>query len=642
MEVKMFRTTFFVSITLLISLILPPISFGMSGMHHGDSTKAPAEVKVEFYAEPNEGNAIRAGENFRVGFHITDGETGEAVSNIRPGAWMKLRRAGKGMPDQKSCEQMIRTYKRTGILTVPADVDLSGFSIVTVNDDNSVGIYNPKVNLKTSNLQALIPFKGQPGQWSLDQERGMVYVTLPKEGKVAVIDIRLHKVKQYIEVGELPRQVLFRRDSPYLWVGNDGSGTVSVIERESLTVVHTIAVGSGPVELVLGSDNRFAFAGSDGDGRVAVIDIPTMQEVGRVTLGPGKLSLAYSSQRMALFVAHENLGELTVVDPLGKNATGVVLEPGIHSLTETPDGRFLLALIPERRQVAVIDAATSSVLGHLPTEADPDHIVFSPDYVYVRNLGSPNITVIELSGLESPGTVPVAHIPIGVIPPGAAKGLAGVDTMAAMHHGGHALIVNPADNRVYLYMEGMMAPMNSFKTYTSRPLGILLYDRTLMEGESPGNYETYSSLEKPGIYDVPFFLGSPQKAECFELVVAPNPALEQGASIEPVVSWLFSNQIFPAGEKARLRFKIHDAEKNVALSDIRDIEVMSALKGAHWQHRASARALGDGLYEAEFSFPKEGSYYILVEARSLGIAFGDLRHELAQVTNERKISDKNT
>jgi DNA-binding beta-propeller fold protein YncE len=607
-------------------------SHGMSsGSHFG--ADAPVSVKVDFSADPVEGESIQAGKNFRVNFKVTDSQSGKGVSQIVPAAWMKLRREHGNAPDQESCENMIKTFQRTGILTVPADVELNGFSILTVNADNSIGILNPKVNLKTSNLQALIPFEGQPAQWALDRDNELIFLTLPQENKVVVIDLRLQKIKGYIEVGEHPRRLLFNGNSPYLWVGNDGSGTISVIERTKLKVIHTLAVGPGSVEIALAADGRFVFGGTSEEGRVSIFDTEQMKEMGRVTLGSGNLSMAYSSQRKALFVGHSKSGELTMIDPLEKSATGIDFEQGIHSLTATPDGRYILALIPDKRKVNVIDVATSRVIGELPTEENPDHIEFSPDYVYIRNLASPNVTVVELSGLDNPATVPVAHVPIGTTAPGKAKSLPGVSTMAPMHHGGHALIVNPADSRVYMYMEGMMAPMDSFKTYTSKPLGILLYDHALKEGMMVGGYESVNVLEEPGVYDVPFYLAAPQTVECFELVVQPDPAREQKKSFKPALNDLFSGHIFQPAEKAFLRFELYDAEEGSKLADINDIVVMSALQGAHWQHRTMASHLGDGLYEAEFHFPKSGKYYVLIEARSLGLTLGELRPSLVEVGN---------
>ncbi len=609
-------------------------------MSHGDhsgpdaSDPQPVSVSVDFSARATEDNGvsnIQAGANFRVQFTISDPQTGKGVSYLTPAAWMKLRKQEGYTPDQETCESMIKTFQRTGILTVPADVDLSGFSILTVNDDNSVGIYNPNVNLKTSNLQALIPFEGEPGQWSLDQDNGQLFVSLPGENKLAVANIRLLNLQGYVGVGKQPRQLLMHANSPYLWVGNDGSGTVSVVDRASLTVVHTLEVGQGSVELALAEDGRFLFAGTSAEGRVSIIDIAKMKEVGRVTLGAGKLSLAYSSQRKTLFVGHEKLGELTMIDPMGKSATGMEIERGISSLTISPDGRFILALIPEKQKLTVIEVETNRVIGDLPTEEDPDLVDFSPDYVYVRNFRSPNVTVIELAGLDNPATAPVAHVPIGVVAPASTESLPGVSTMAPMHHGGHALIVNPADNRIYMYMEGMMAPMNSFKVYTRRPLGIMLYDRTLKEGAIAGRYESVNVVEAPGVYDVPFYLAEPQTAKCFELVIAADPTREKKKEFTPVFTEMFSDHIFLSGEKSRLRFKFHDAVQDQMLADIKGIVVMAVLQGSHYQHRVMASHLQDGEYEAAFKFPKAGKYHILIEAPSLGISFGDIRPTQARV-----------
>ncbi len=601
-----------------------------------DKEKAPpTKVSVNFFAEPEKDSVIKAGGNIKLGFRITDSQSGQEVSGLRPVAWAQRRRTQELAPDQKACEQLIRTFQRTGILTVPADVDLNGFSILTVNDDNSVGIYNPKVNLKTANLHAIIHFNGRPAQWTLDHNHGLVYITLPQENKVAVIDVIRRALLDYIDVGKKPRQILTRHAGRYLWVGNDKDGTVSVIDRSTRKVVNTLTVGEGPIEIELDPSGHYAFVGTAGEGRVSVIDIQQMKEVGRVALGTGQLSLSYSLHRNALFVAHENRGQIALIDPGGKQAIGLNLEPGIQSITSTPDGRFVLALIPEKRKVMIIDTAGNRVIGELPTETDPDHIVFSPDYAYIRNRSTPNVTVIELSKLDNPSEVPVVSVPIGTVPPASVKGLPGVATMAAMHHGGHALILNPADLRVYMYMEGMMAPMDSFKTYTSRPLGIMLHHRSLEERESAGTYQAIVKIEKPGIYDIPFYLSDPIQATCFELVVNAGAEGEKSEQVNPVFSSLFTGTRFRPKEPSRLRFKLLDDSSDNPIPELNDVLVMAFLKGTHWQHRTPAHHIGGGIYETEFTFPRTGQYYVLVDVQSLGISFGHIRHAVANVVAEK-------
>ena len=42
-------------------------------------------------------------------------------------------------------------------------------------------------------------------------------------------------------------------------------------------------------------------------------------------------------------------------------------------------------------------------------------------------------------------------------------------------------MANPADQAIYYYMEGMLAPMGSFNNYRREPKAVLIVDRSLRE-----------------------------------------------------------------------------------------------------------------------------------------------------------------
>lgn len=202
-----------------------------------------------------------------------------------------------------------------------------------------------------------------------------------------------------------------------------------------------------------------------------------------------------------------------------------------------------------------------------------------------------------------------------------------------MPDGSGVLIANHTEKMIYFYMEGMNAPMNSFKAHTSPPLGLLVYDRSLKEGPVAGRYESLIRLEEGGVYDVSFFLPDPQIATCFELTVGADPARPKRKS-PPLFDGRFHDLLFRPGEPSKLQFELHDAETGRTISNVKDVQVMSFLQNGGWQARAAARSLGRGIYEAEMIFPRGGKYHVLVEAPSLGIRFGDVRHVFATVSEE--------
>lgn len=632
-----FRTVLTYSM-LAVMLLLGPTALALdqsedTGSFHSINTD---DLKIEFYVQPAKGPQIRARENLKVGFRLSDRQSGEAASHLHPAAWMTLRRQAGDKPDKETCEGKIAALLRKGIIQAKADADLNSFFILTLNADSSIGIIDPTVNLNTANLLSLIRFKGEAAEWVLDEERGRIFITLPDEGDVAVIDIEQRTLHSYLQVGSGPRRILLPPEGRYVWVGSDSAGTVTAIDRESLSIVHTFQAGAGPFDIVVDDKNRFAFIGSGREGMVSIVDMRQMEPVGRLELGAGDLTLAWSPLSAMLYAANAKNGTLDVIDPAsGKSVNRIDLGTGVTALRSTPDGRFLLALSPARRKIQVIDTAYNRMVGALNTETDPDHILFTADFAYIRNRGTANISVIPLKGLEDPSRAAVLSVPFGAVPPGEVKSPSGINTMELYPHGGHILAVNPADRIVYLYMEGMMVPMSSFKTYTDRPLGLTVYQRGLRERKTEGEYSTTVRLEEPGTYDVPFFLDSPRVAACFEVAVQANPEAEKNRPPKPAFSSQFNEIRFRKGEVAKLRFRLHDERSGAPMPDVKDIEVMSLLKDSHWQHRAAAIPIGEGVYEVEFTYPREGKYIVLIEARSIGVSYGDLRNGVAEVVGAK-------
>lgn len=619
-------------LTLLRLFFLTSLLTGGIGL--AGASAAASDLSVDFFAKPyaagkNEAR-LQAGTDLKAGFSITD-RSGRGVSHLHPMGWITLREAGKEKPDQNRCEEKVKGLLRGGV--TQADADLNGFYLLTLNADNSVSIINPLVNLGATNILAVLLLKEKAAGWEMDDRSGVAYVTLPNEGKVAMVDIHARAVKGYLKVGEGPERIRRQPDGRYLWVAHQGSGALSVIDPAGRSVIKTLPVGKGPFDFSFDSRSRFVFVGG-ADGRVSTIQTDTFQKEARIKAGKGPLSLAYSPSAETLYAADRSSGAVLAISPeSGKVLNKIMLAPGIQSLHSTPDGRFILALNPVKKTVTLIDTTRKIFLRALPTEADPDQIFFSADYAYIHHNGSPNVGLLALSSLSEERPLALISVPVGVRPSEEASDLSALSPMAMMPDGSGVLIANRAEKTIYFYMEGMNAPMNSFKAHTSPPMGLLVYDRSLKEGPVAGRYESLIRLEEGGGYDVSFFLPDPQTAACFELTVAADPTRPKKKS-PPLFDSRFDDLRFRPGKPSKLQFELSDAETGRTLSGVKDAQILAFLQNGGWQARAAARSIGRGIYEAELIFPREGKYHVLVEAPSLGIRFGDVRHVFATVSEE--------
>jgi hypothetical protein len=185
------------------------------------------------------------------------------------------------------------------------------------------------------------------------------------------------------------------------------------------------------------------------------------------------------------------------------------------------------------------------------------------------------------------------------------------------------LVANPADKTIYYYKEGMAAPMGSFQNYGRLPRAVLVVDRSLRES-SPGVYSTVAKLTQRGSYDVPFLLDSPRIVHCFEVAVKPNPAVSLKKTVPTLkVEAMTGDQIIPAGEAVRFKFKMIDATSQEPRAGLSDVRLLTVLPGT-WQHRVWAEATSEGAYEATLTLPRPGTYYLFFEVPSLRVRLNQI------------------
>ncbi|MFQ5672511.1 MAG: hypothetical protein ACE5G9_05400 [Nitrospinales bacterium] len=566
---------------------------------------------------------------------MTDSQSGRGISNLRPAGWIYPRARGKGRPDQETCEHDIKKFARGGV-SVQAEGNLNNYYILTLNQDNSVAVLNPSVKLATSNLLALIPLGGNAKQWLFDEQR--VYVTMPDDNRVAVVDIFSHTLEGYIKVGRGPAAIHLVPDSDYILVGNDGSGTVSAIDRSKRQMVKNIRVGSGPLAFAFDPARRLIFVVASGEGRITVIDAPGLQKIRTFSIAPGDIRFAYSPLNRALYVAYRVTGELIVLfHEDGREMKTLRLSPGIQQLKVTPDGRFLFVVSETEDSLEIIDTAVNQPVHRFKTWGRPYHVEFSRTFAYLRYKDSPNVGLIQLSALAGRKAPPFADIPMGLRGPGELADRTGASPIAILPQGGKALVVDPSDKVIYFYMEsGMLAPSNSFKSYTAPPLGLLVYDHRLNESATAGHYHTTTRFAEGGMYDVYFLMASPRVATCFELKVEGAPGEKKETNPQRVFLSLLKDGVFCAGDISRVQFKLLSAKTREPATNVRNVRVLSFLQNGTWQARRWAKPIGQGLFMVEFVFPRAGKYHILVESPELGIRFDDAGYAFANVQHSRR------
>lgn len=577
-----------------------------------------------------------AGANAIATFRLTDARTGQALTGLHPAAWISVRKS-EAAPNEAACKDKIRLFTG-GLMSVRADIDLNAYLLLTLNHDNSITFINPQVSFSVTKLESIVALPGPGADWALSQNKEFLYVTLPEQGAVAIVNTVTRKLIATLPVGEksAPRRVALQPDGRFVWVGLDGAGAVAVIDTSNNRLAATVKAGAGLHHIAFTADSRLAYITNSAADTVSVIDTRTLAHMTDIKVGRTPVPVAYSAASKQIYVATLNGATIEVIDPAKQRVVKTIqARRGNVALRFEPGGRFGFAVNQVESKVFILDSATDELTGAAEVVKEPDQVVFTPRYAYVRGTQSEKISLIELGQLGS-GKISAVDVTAGRQSPSSAPQEIGISDMIAPTPEGNAVMVaNSPDQMLYYYVEGMMAPMGSFTNYKRRPRALLVLNRSLTELE-PGVYSTPIKLTGAGRYDVPMLVDQPRLVNCFQLEVAPSPEGEDArAGRSLAVEHLFREKRFKPQEASPLRFKITDPATRQPIVGLTDVQVLVFEPPGIWQQRQWAREVEKGIYEVVQTFPRAGLYNVMVRVSSRGTTFADLPYATLAVTGDK-------
>jgi len=609
---------------------------GPTDSSRASRTHTQEGISVEFNLEPvalesGKPAEVQAGTDARVQFTIADAAGGKALSNLRPAVWIDRRDAG--VTDARACREKIQSFLQPGFNRRPT-VNLNAYFILALNHEPNISVIDPLSGFGGSKLYTLVALPGSGADWVMSGDRKRLYVSMPVAGQVAVIDTTTWKAIDRIDAGMAPTRLALQRDGRYLWIGNDGTeeagSGITVFDTVTLTIAARLKTGTGHHEIAFTDDDSLAFVTNKQAGTLAVIDIRTLARVGDIEVGALPVAVAFSPLSKAVYVANEGDGTIVAVDGRRREIVSrIKVQPGLGALRIPDDGRFGFVVNRSAGAVYIFDVSTNRLLHEVPVGPAPDHIAFTKQFAYVRSAGNEFVTMIKLADVGREAAV--SRVPAGQKAPRESPGHSFADAIVPAPEEGAVLIANPADKMIYLYAEGMAAPMGGFQNYRRDPKALLVLDNGLRESR-PGVYTTSVRLADPGRYDVAFLLDSPRLVNCFDMTIAENPDLPKPSGPAIKIEPLFDSANARVGEDYKLRFKITDSRSNEAKADLADVGVLVFLAPGIWQQRARATSLGNGLYEASVVLPQSGVYYVYFQCPSLNVRFNQIAPFTLQAT----------
>lgn len=482
---------------------------------------------------------------------------------------------------------------------------LDGYRILLFGPEGELALLDPRFRLASARLQGALRLPATPTAVLLDPRRAILWAALPETG-LARVDLA-------------------------------GAGRLEVLPTTAAALA-----------LARLEDGRLALATAD--GRLWILDPEGRERAATALPGPARALLAdpvagriWAGGPSGLQLIEPAAGgALAARSILGEPLTALLLlarkrllvaagEGGISSLdadeasllARTPlaapvdrlaaDAEERVLLAPSRAAgiVTLLEASSARPIGALAPEDGVEELGLAGSRAYLAPAESARIALLPLTEVEPGRLPPLALLAAGTAPRGAAGPL---PRLAASPDGRAALILAPAERRVFLHGEGaMLAPSSALPVPFPDARGLLVQPLG-PQPVGPGRFELATTLPAAARELVLVFTDPPE-AHCLPLPVA-AAAAEPAAAEGPRLRLLPPADRPGAGRPARFALEIEGIEAPPG-----EPEYLALSTATGWFARGPARPAGDGRYAIELTFPAAGTYELLVRAPGLGLDF---------------------
>ncbi len=283
----------------------------------------------------------------------------------------------------------------------------------------------------------------QPHEAAITSDGATVFASIPMAGFVEIIDAKTFTEKGRIETEYFKRSPQPRRAgrsgappgppntsaSPHgMALNNDGTKLYIGTENADISGVIVYDVKAGKVlkkiDLLLEGGHYLQIQPRTDklyyphrtDNRVVVIDTKTDRIVKIIPVAGGPVGVAFAPNGEVWF--HEDGdGSVTVVDSAKDEVIKVIQTggKGAGRMAVSPDGRFAASTHGESQDVAIIDAASKTVVSTVKIGKGPGFPMFSPDSskLYVEESGNGDLVVIDLKTMAVAARWKIGTDPFG-------------------------------------------------------------------------------------------------------------------------------------------------------------------------------------------------------------------------------------
>lgn len=218
----------------------------------------------------------------------------------------------------------------------------------------------------------------RPAELALARDGRTLLVVDEGANALTFLDLGSRSEIARVAVGDSPRGLLLDRAGQRAYVLDRGSNAITVVDVTNRVVVGTVATDPEPLQAALSRDGSRLFVVSAGSVYLTVLSVPDLAVVSRAFVGLGARAVLVDTRTDLVYVGGDQGGSLSVFDPFSLVRVDTLDVPGEVGWLAISDAENALhALLPERRQIAVIDLTSRELRATIDVGDRPYQLVLA-------------------------------------------------------------------------------------------------------------------------------------------------------------------------------------------------------------------------------------------------------------------------
>ena len=195
-------------------------------------------ISIRFRVEAVEDGAapsLQIGQKVRLWLEGKRLADDQPINNWQLGAWLD-RESDSVSGAVPVCGQRVARYLSGNLIERPL-LDLTGYYVLSLDVESSVSVLDPSVSFSgRSSLYSAMKLDGKGFDWIKTSDDMRLFVALPNENKLAIVDLQTLSVLDHLVLSGQPTRLALQPDERLLWVGLTGTSP----QESAIEIIDTI------------------------------------------------------------------------------------------------------------------------------------------------------------------------------------------------------------------------------------------------------------------------------------------------------------------------------------------------------------------------------------------------------------------